>query len=420
MRVLVVGAGVVGVASAWYLARNGHQVTVVERRDQPASETSHANGGQISVSHAEPWANPHTPLAALRWLGRDDAPLLMRPRLDGELGGWLLRFLRECLPSRTRDNIRAIVALALYSRDQLKALRSELARAGGIEYQHREQGILHIYSDPKEFSLAQEAAALMRKLGCARNPISVDQAVALEPALADCAHRLVGADFTAEDESGDAMRFTRELARHCRSLGVEFELDAEIDRLVPEPKLVRAYVRNGKRLEADAAVVAAGSFSRRLLSPLGIKLPIYPAKGYSVTIPLGADSVAPFVSLTDDEAKLVFSRLGDRLRVAGTAEFSGYDTTIDPRRSRAVLERATSLFPRLAPAGEPTFWTGLRPATPSNVPLIGRLAQDRTHGRIWINSGHGTLGWTMACGSGAALADLVSGRSPVPDFPFLR
>lgn len=419
MHVAVVGAGVVGVASAWYLAQAGHRVTVVERNAEPACETSHANGGQISVSHAEPWANPHAPLAALRWLGREDAPLLLRPRADCELAGWLARFLRECWPARTHANIRAIVALALYSRQRLKTLRGELATAGGIDYQHRERGILHIYTDEAEFARAQKAAALLRELGCARQTVSASRAAEIEPALADIAPRLVGGDYTAEDESGDAMLFTRALAAHCRRVGVEFALGAEVSAVRAGAQGVEVLVRDREPISADQLVVAAGPQARQLLAPLGATLPIYPAKGYSATIPLGADSVAPEVSLTDDEHKLVFSRLGERLRVAGTAEFAGYDLSLNTVRCAALLRRTQELFPRLRPSGDPSYWAGLRPATPSNVPLIGRLRTPATHGRVWINGGHGTLGWTLACGSGAALADLMAGRRPAPIFPFM-
>jgi D-amino-acid dehydrogenase len=416
MKVAVLGAGVVGVASAYFLARAGHQVTVVDRQPAVAQETSFANGGQISVSHAEPWANPHTPWKALCWFGREEAPLLFRPRLDAALLDWSLRFLRECTPGRTRANVRAIVALALYSRARLKALRQELAGEGGLAYDQLERGILHLYTDRREYAAACEASQLMRELGCNRRPVDVDECIAIEPTLAGVRPRLVGGDYTAEDESGDAQRFTEALAAHCRRLGVSFRLGACIERLRESGGRIDAAIVDGEALVADAYVVALGSYSRLLLRPLGINIPVYPAKGYSATIPLGADSVAPSVSLTDDEFKIVFSRLGDRLRVAGTAEFSGYNLDLNPVRCELLTRRALSLFPDLRPAGEPTYWTGLRPATPSNVPLLGRSRI----ANLWLNTGHGTLGWTMACGSGAALADLISGRAPVPDFPFLK
>ncbi|SBT07698.1 D-amino acid dehydrogenase small subunit [Candidatus Accumulibacter aalborgensis] len=411
MKVVVLGAGVVGVTSAWYLARCGHQVTVLDRQPAAALETSFANGGQISVSHAEPWSNPHAPLRALAWMGREDAPLLFRLRWDAALLDWSLRFLRECTARRTRDNIRQIVTLALYSRSQLQALRAETSLA----YDHLERGILHLYTDRREFAAAIEGAAMMRHFGCERRTVSVDECIALEPALARARPLLVGGDYTAEDESGDAHRFTQRLAVLCAARGVDFRYGVTVDRLTLAGGLITGAMVAGERLQADAYVAALGSYTPLLLRPLGIRLPIYPAKGYSATVPLGADSVAPTVSLIDDGHKIVFSRFGQRLRIAGTAEFNGYHTEINAVRCGALMARAGELFPALRPTGEAQFWCGLRPATPSNVPLIGRSAI----ANLYINSGHGTLGWTMACGSGAALADIISGRLPEPDFRFL-
>jgi len=405
---MVLGAGVIGVSSAWYLARAGHQVVVVERQAAAGMETSFANGGQISVSHAEPWANPHAPLRALAWMTREDAPLLFRFRRDAALLDWSLRFLRECTPARTRDNIRRIVALAVYSRRQLQRLRGEIALA----YDHLARGILHVYTDRQEFSAALRAAAVMREFGCNRRSLSADECVAIEPALASARPLLVGGDYLDEDESGDAHRFTQELARHCAANGVEFRFGRSIERLMLSGGRLSGVLAGGESLQADAYVAALGSYTPLLLRPLGLRLPVYPAKGYSATVPLGEDSVAPSVSLTDDGHKLVFSRLGQRLRVAGTAEFNGYNLDLNAVRCRALIERATTLFPDLRPAGEIAFWCGLRPATPSNVPLIERSAIPN----LYLNTGHGTLGWTMACGSAAVLADLISGRTPEPDF----
>ncbi|HNC51495.1 MAG TPA: D-amino acid dehydrogenase [Accumulibacter sp.] len=411
MKLVVLGAGVVGVSSAWYLAKAGHQVTVLERQSAAGLETSFANGGQISVSHAEPWSNPHAPLRALAWMRREDAPLLFRPRRDAALLDWSLRFLRECTPRRTRENMRQIVTLALYSRRQLQALRAETSLA----YDHLERGILHVYTDRREFATAIRAAAVLREFGCERRAVSVDECIAIEPALAAARSLLVGGDFTAADESGDAHRFTQQLAALCVERGVVFRYGVAVDRLTPSGGRVSAVTAGGESYHADAYVVALGSYTPLLLRPLGLRLPIYPAKGYSATLPLGADSIAPSVSLTDDGHKLVFSRLGQRLRIAGTAEFNGYDRELNKVRCAALMNRANQLFPALRPAGEPQFWCGLRPATPSNVPLIGRSAIPN----LYLNSGHGTLGWTMACGSGAALADIVSGRTPEPSFRFL-
>ena len=410
MRVLVLGAGVVGVASAWYLNRAGHEVTVVDRQPGAGLETSFANGGQISVSHAEPWANPHVLPKVIKWLGREDAPLLFRLRFDAALFRWGLSFLAECSPARTRRNIHDIVAMALYSRQQLGLLRQET----GIAYDQLQRGILHFYTDQRDFEAATGAAALMREFGCERNVVDADECVRIEPALAAARDHLVGGDYTAADESGDAHKFTRELATLAAASGVAFRLGASIQRIDAAGGEVSGVVVDGERLQADAYVVACGSWSASLLAPLGIRLPVYPAKGYSATLPLSADSIAPSVSLTDDGYKIVFSRLGERLRIAGTAEFNGYNTDLNSVRCAALMRRASLLFPELRPAGPPEFWCGLRPATPSNVPCIGRTRL----GKLWVNTGHGTLGWTMACGSGAALADLVSGRKPEPDFPF--
>ena len=405
---MIFGAGVVGVSSAWYLSQAGHQVTVVDRQPGAGLETSFANGGQISVSHAEPWSNPHAPLRALAMMGREDAPLLFRLRWDTALFDWSWRFLRECTPRRTRDNMRDIIALALYSRDQLKALRAETA----IEYDHLERGILHVYTDEREFAGAIEAAKVMCEFGCERKTISADECVAIEPALKNARPLLVGGDYTAADESGDAQAFTRKLAALCETRGVDFRYGTTIDKLISAGNRISGALlktaTGSELVSADAYVVALGSYSPRLLRPLGIHLPVYPAKGYSATVPLSPSSVAPYVAMTDDGHKLVFSRLGQRLRIAGTAEFNGYNTELNDVRCAALWQRTQQLFPELRPAGEPEFWTGLRPSTPSNVPYIGRSRL----ANLYLNTGHGTLGWTMACGSGTALADIVAGREP--------
>lgn len=409
MKVLILGAGVVGVSSAWYLARAGHQVTVIDRQAAAGLETSFANGGQISVSHAEPWSNPHAPLRALSWIGREDAPLLFRMRWDTALFDWSLRFLRECTPGRTRANIHDIVSLALYSRAQLKALRAET----GIRYEHLERGILHVYTDPKEFSAAIEASRILREFGCDRQTIDADTCIAIEPALEAARPALVGGDYTAADESGDAQLFTRNLAELCRTQGVTFSYGTTVERLELEgSRIAGVSVKNTlgepERLTADAYVLALGSYTPLLLRPLGMRLPVYPAKGYSATVPLSDASIAPSVAMTDDGHKLVFSRLGQRLRIAGTAEFNGYNTELNSVRCQALMQRTLQLFPELHPSGEPEYWCGLRPSTPSNVPFIGRTALPN----LYLNTGHGTLGWTMACGSAKALADIISDRKP--------
>ena len=415
MRVLVLGAGVVGVTAAWYLAQDGHEVTVVDRHEGAALETSFANGGQISASYAEPWANPDAPAKILKWLGREDAPLLFRLRLDPRQWRWGLQFLVECLPARTRRNTIQCLNLALYSRDCLQALRRET----GIQYDQLERGILTFYTDAQEFAQGVRAAALMREFGCDRDVKSVDECVAIEPALAACRERLAGGIFTVSDESGDAQRFTHELARMAAARGVAFRWNVTVESLVPEGDAIGA-VRcvNGEHrwqvLTADAYVMALGSYSPLLLAPLAVPCLIYPAKGYSATIAIDGHRGAPTVSLTDLAWKIVFTRLGDRLRVAGTAELSGYGRDLNLVRCEALVRRTFDLFPDAGDRETPQFWTGLRPATPSNVPLVGGTR----YRNLFLDTGHGTLGWTMACGSGRALADLVAGRRPGVDFAF--
>ena len=416
MRVLVLGAGVVGTTSAWYLARAGHQVTVVDRQPVPGNETSYANGGQISVSHAEPWANPHVLPQVFKWLGKEDAPLLWRWRADPAQLMWGLRFLRECLPGRTRRNIAAIVTMALYSRGCLQSLR----RDPNLEYDQLARGILHVYTQRAAFVQAAEAARTMRRFGLDRESVSAERCVEIEPALAGARHLLVGGDYTPSDESGDAHKFTRALAERAAAQGVDFRPNLTVDRIAPGgSQIAGVLVRDAdgsELLTADAYVVALGSYTPLLLRPLGIRLPVIPAKGYSATVALPDHTGAPTVSLTDDEHRLVFSRLGNRLRIAGTAEFIGYNRDLNAVRCAALMRRTQQLFPALQTAGEPEFWCGLRPATPSNVPCIGRTR----YANLWLNTGHGTLGWTMSCGSAAALADLIDGRRPAPDFPFLQ
>jgi D-amino-acid dehydrogenase len=413
MRVLVLGGGVIGVTAAWYLADDGHEVTLVDREEGAGLETSFANGGQISVSYAEPWANPSAPLKILQWLGRDDAPLLFRPRADWRQWRWGLQFLLECLPSRTRHNTIQCLNLALYSRECLQALRADT----GIAYDHLERGILQFYTDAREFEHGVEAAALMREFGCDRVVRTSEECVTIEPAMAQCRDKLAGGIYTATDESGDAHVFTVELAKLAAARGVALRwrtsveaLEAEGDRISG----VRVVDADGRQetLTADAIVVALGSFTPFMLSPIGVPCLVYPAKGYSMTVDVGEHTGAPMVSLTDLAWKIVMTRLGNRLRVAGTAELSGYGMALDAVRCEALKRRTFELFPDAGDAASIRYWTGLRPATPSNVPLIGPTR----YRNLWLDTGHGTLGWTMACGSGRALADAIADRKPEVDF----
>ncbi|MFZ6848298.1 D-amino acid dehydrogenase [Undibacterium sp. RuRC25W] len=419
MKVIVLGAGIIGTSTAWFLRQQGHDVTVIERQPGAAQETSFANGGQISVSHAEPWANPSAPLKVLKWLGKEDAPLLFRPRAELLQWQWGLQFLRECTQSRTDHNIRQIVAIAEFSRQTLLEVRAST----GIEYDCLTKGILHFYTDQKEFDSSLPATRLMRELGCPRVSISADEVVQREPALAGVRQQIVGGDFTETDESGDVYQFTTGLARKATEAGVQFRYNTSVTRLLHEGcggsaaiTGVEVIAEHGRHetLRADAFVVAMGSFSQPLLKPLGIPLMIYPGKGYSATYRIIDGAAAPTVSLTDDGYKLVVSRLGDRLRVAGTCEINGYTRELNNARCAAITRRTQELFPDACDYTDPVYWTGLRPLTPSNVPYIGKTSYQN----LFLNTGHGTLGWTMGVGSGRALADIISGYLPDVDFAF--
>ncbi len=408
MQVLVLGAGVVGVTTAWFLAKAGHAVTVIDRQPAPGLETSFANGGQISASHAEPWATPATPGKALRWMGQADAPLVFRwHRWDPALWSWGLRFLANCTEGRTRINTERTLRVALYSRAALRELRAET----GIRYDQRQQGILHFYRDKREFQHALHAAEVMAAHGLPREPLTPGECVTVEPALYGAQRDLAGGLFSPYDESGDAHKFTQELARMAAEHGVVFLHDLDIKALLAEGDHVTGVATGDGRVMADATVLALGSYSPLLAKTIGLRLPIYPAKGYSATIAVTDPGEAPTVSLTDDENKLVYTRLGERLRIAGTAELAGWDRDMTPVRAQAVVRKAKALFPHAGDYEAAELWAGLRPVTPDSVPILGptRFAN------LWLNTGHGTLGWTMCCGSGRILADLISGRRPEID-----
>ena len=437
MKVVVLGAGIIGVSTAWHLLERGHEVTVVDRQPEAARETSFANAAQISVSYCEPWANRDAPLKALKWMFRDDAPLLFRPRLPFGEGWqqwrWGLQFLAQCNDAAFERNVQQLVALGSYSHTALK----EVVQATGIEYNRLERGIAHFYTEQKAFDAAGDAAALMRKYGVARQVVSTSELLKIEPAFTPFAHRIVGGTFTASDESGDARVFTQSLAQRCAGRGAEFLYNHDIVRLEKVGNAINsvAICARGScagcqkdaqltHLKADLVVMACGSYTAPMLRTVGVDLPIYPGKGYSATFELLKPECAPFVSTIDDEVKCAMSRLGNELRVAGTIEVGGYDLSLDTPLARArckmLADRTEEVLPGVCDTrleeegGAPRFWAGLRPATPTNIPYIGKTPV----GRLWVNAGHGTLGWTHGAGSGKAIAQLVSGEVPEIAFDF--
>ncbi|MDB5938733.1 MAG: D-amino-acid dehydrogenase [Polaromonas sp.] len=440
MKVVVLGAGIIGVSTAWHLQQRGHEVTVVDRQPDAALETSFANAAQISVSYCEPWANRDAPLKALKWMFRDDAPLLFRPQSPFGEGWrqwrWGLQFLAQCNDAAFERNVQQLVALGAYSHAALK----DVVQATGIDYHRLERGIAHYYTEQQSFDTAGDAAALMRKYGVARRVVSTAELLKIEPAFSAFADRIVGGTYTASDESGDARVFTQGLARRCAERGVEFLYNHDVLRLEKSGNAIEsiairargtsaagqkdAQFKPATQLKADAVVVACGSYSAPLLRTVGVDLPIYPGKGYSATFKLLKPELAPFVSTIDDEVKCAISRLGNELRVAGTIEVGGYDLSLDTplarARCRMLARRIEQVLPGVCDTrleeegGQPQFWCGLRPATPTNIPYIGKTPV----GRLWVNAGHGTLGWTHGAGSGKALAELISGEVPAMAFGF--
>jgi len=413
MNVLVAGAGVIGVTTAWFLARKGYRVTVLDRQPDVAMETSFANGGQVSMSGSEPWANPGAPLQVLKWLGREDAPLLIRLKADPQLWAWAIRFLSQCPPGNTRRNTLQILRLAMHSSRQL----AETCAETGIDFGQRNNGILHFYTDHDAFESAQSFASIMVEQGLRRTVLSVDETIAVEPAMSSCRDKLKGAIHTPDDSSGDARSFTLALRDRAVEEGVEFRQNISIEQLDARDDRIRGlYVRHvsgeQEHLQADAYVIALGSYSPQLLKPVGIHAPIYPVKGYSATVDTTGYTGCPVTSLTDESRKLVFSRLGDKFRIAGTAELTGYDTSISKTRCDALIDRASELWPDAGDYSTAEYWAGLRPATPGNVPIIGKTR----YSNLYLNTGHGTLGWTLSCGSASVLAETISGREPVLNF----
>ena len=404
MRVIVLGSGVVGVTSAWYLARAGHQVTVLDRQPGPGMETSFANAGQVSPGYSAPWAGPGIPVKALKWLMMRHRPLVLWPRLDGGLYRWLAQMLANCTASAYGVNKARMLRLAEYSRDCLRALRAET----GIAYDERAKGTLQLFRTRKQLDAVGADTRVLDAFGVPYELLDPAGCVAAEPALGLVQGRFVGGLRLPGDETGDAHLFTRRLAAMAAAAGVVFRHGVTVKGLRTEAGEVAAVVTDQGAFSADRYVVAMGSYSPALLRPLGVHVPVHPVKGYSLTLPVTDGSAAPVSTVMDETYKVAITRLGDRIRVGGTAELAGFSLRLR-RPRRATLEHSVSdLFPRGGDLARASFWTGLRPMTPDGTPVIGPTR----YRNLFLNTGHGTLGWTMACGSGRLLADLVTGRTP--------
>ncbi|BBY16456.1 D-amino acid dehydrogenase [Mycolicibacterium litorale] len=404
MKIAVIGAGVVGVATAHALAERGHEVTVYDRRADIASDASASTGGLIAPGHSYAWASPSAPAMLVRSLFGADTSIRVRPRADAALIRWGLRFLRECTPGRSQANTLAKFALAQYS----QRLTDEVAAREGIEFCHTDRGVLYLYRDEAELVAAERKSALLREHGRMQKTLGPEEIVAVEPALAHGRNRFAGAIHDTTDASGDPQRFAAGLAESCRRLGVQFRLGTDITGLVTDGSRVTHISCPDGDVRAEAIVVAAGAASPLLTRTMGISLPIYPAKGYSVTAPVKDADRAPRLGGIDERTLVAWSPFGDQIRMSATAEFVGYDRSSTPADYAGIVAAGDELFPGVVDWDSAHYRTGLRPMTPDGPPLIG-LGR---HDNLYYNTGHGHIGWTMACGSARMLADLMEGRRP--------
>jgi D-amino-acid dehydrogenase len=403
MRVIVLGSGVVGVTTAYYLAKAGHDVTVIDRQPGPALETSFANAGQISPGYASPWAAPGIPLKAFKWLFQRHAPFAIQP--DGSLFQlqWMWEMVKNCDAQRYAVNKERMVRLAEYSRDRIRALRAET----GIDYEGRQHGTLQLFRTQAQFDGAAKDIEVLKQAGVPFELLTREQLASAEPALAHVRDKLVGGLRLPNDETGDCQLFTARLAQMARELGVRFQFDTAIERLdIAHGQVVGVHTDKG-RVTADRYVLALGSYSRLLLQDQ-FRVPVYPLKGYSITVPIVDGAKAPVSTILDETYKIAVTRFDDRIRVGGMAEIAGYSKALNPRRRETLELVVNDLFPGGGDVSRATFWTGLRPMTPDSTPIVGATPLDN----LFLNTGHGTLGWTMACGSASVIADLVSGKVP--------
>jgi D-amino-acid dehydrogenase len=407
LNVLILGGGVIGVTSAYYLAKAGHAVTVVDRQPDVALETSFANAGEVSPGYASPWAGPGVPVKAIKWLLMTHGPLVIRPKLDPAMWVFMAKMLRNCTDARYAVNKSRMIPIAEYSRDCLRALRADI----GIRYDEESLGTLQLFRKQQQLDHTGGDISVLKQYGVPYEVLDRAGCINAEPALAAVKDKFVGGLRLPQDETGDCHMFTQALAAHAAELGVQFKFATSIQQLAVEGKRVSGVATSAGLMKADAYVVALGSWSPHLLRPLGISIPVYPVKGYSITVPVLDAAAAPVSTVMDESYKVAITRLGKRIRVGGTAEISGYTNTLHAARRATLDHSLTDLFPGGGDLKEAKFWGGLRPMTPDGPPVIGPTPYTNLH----LNTGHGTLGWTMACGSGRVLADTLSGCKPDVD-----
>ena len=404
MRVLILGSGVIGTTVAYYLAREGHEVEVVDRQPGPGLETSYANAGEVSPGYSAPWAGPGVPLKAIQWMMMHHSPLVIKPMLDPAMWRWGMSMLRNCTEARYRVNKGRMVRLAEYSRDCLKELRAEI----GIQYDDRDQGTLQLFRTQKQLDGTAKDIEILKEYNVPYQLLDRTGYLKYEPALADVQDKFVGALRLPGDETGDCFKFTNTLAERAKALGVKFRFGVDIQSIERSGNRITGVRTAEGKLTADRYVLALGSYSTQMLAPLGIHIPVYPVKGFSITLPITNASKAPESTIMDETHKVAVTRLGDRIRVGGTAQLSGFDLSLDEGRRRTLEFVVSDLFPKGGDVSQAEFWTGLRPMTPDGTPILGETPIDN----LLLSTGHGTLGWTMAAGTGRVMADLISGKTP--------
>ena len=403
MRVIVLGSGVIGVTSAYYLAQQGAEVTVLDRQTGPAEETSFGNAGQISPGYSTPWAAPGIPFKAVKWMFQHHAPLAIN--IDGSMWQlqWMAQMLKNCSADRYAINKERMVRVAEYSRDCLKQLREDI----GISYENRSKGTLQVFRNEAQLEAVQRDIEVLKETGVAFELLDSEGLTRVEPALAQAKDKLVGGLHLPNDETGDCYIFTNSLADKAKEIGVKFQFNSNVEKLIVEGDEIKGVLVNGEVLTADKYVLAFGSYSRDFLKPLDLDLPVYPVKGYSLTVPIIDSAFAPQSTVLDETYKIAITRFDERIRVGGMAELSGFNLNLNEDR-RGTLEMVTrDLFPG-GDLENASFWTGLRPMTPDSTPIIGATRFKN----LFLNTGHGTLGWTMACGSGKLMSDLVLNKTP--------